>query len=133
MVLPRISTNVSVYDVEPESDPLALFLDSLQRYRPLPARTLVLPSHGKPFTGLHERIDQLEALHAERLEELMTACRAQPCSAWDAIPVLFPRALDLHQITFAMGEAVAHLNRLWLAGALSRERDADGVWRFSEM
>ena len=133
MMLPRISTNVSVYDVEPESDPLTQFLDSLRCYLPLPEDTLVLPSHGKPFTGLHERIDQLEALHAERLEELMTACRAQPCSAWDAIPVLFPRALDLHQITFAMGEAVAHLNRLWLAGALSRERDADGVWRFSEM
>lgn len=130
MVLPRISTNVSVYDVEPESDPLALFLDSLQRYRPLPADTLVLPSHGKPFTGLHERIDQLEAHHAERLAELLAACRERPSSAWDIIPVLFPRALDLHQTTFAMGEAVAHLNRLWLAGALRREQGVDGVFRF---
>ncbi len=130
MVLPRISTNVSVYDVEPESDPLALFLDSLQRYRPLPADTLVLPSHGKPFTGLHERIDQLEAHHDERLAEVQTACAERPCSAHEVLPVLFPRALDLHQTTFAMGEAVAHLNRLWLGGRLQRTRDADGVFRF---
>jgi glyoxylase-like metal-dependent hydrolase (beta-lactamase superfamily II) len=131
MVLPRISTNVSVYDMEPESDPLALFLDSLQRYRPLPEDTLVLPSHGKPFTGLHERIDQLQAHHADRLAEVLDACAQQPCSAFDILPVLFTRALDLHQSTFAMGEAVAHLHRLWFAGQLQRTAGADGVYRFS--
>jgi hypothetical protein len=47
------------------------------------------------------------------------------------LPVLFPRALDLHQTTFAMGEAVAHLNRLWHAGTLARKKGEDGVWRFS--
>jgi len=130
MVLPRISTNVSVYDLEPEGDPLALFLDSLERFRPLPAGTWVLPSHGKPFIGLHERLDQLHHHHAERLDEVRAACRRRPCSAADLIPVLFPRKLDLHQTTFAMGEAVAHLHRLWHAGELQRRRDAEGVWRF---
>ncbi|MFX7992828.1 MBL fold metallo-hydrolase, partial [Acinetobacter baumannii] len=67
MVLPRISTNVSVVDVEPEADPLTLYLNSLSRYLELPADTLVLPSHGKPFTGLHQRIDQLREHHDERL------------------------------------------------------------------
>ncbi|MCB2016130.1 MAG: MBL fold metallo-hydrolase [Hydrogenophaga sp.] len=130
MVLPRISTNVSVYDVEPESDPLALFLDSLRRYLPLPEDTLVLPSHGKPFTGLHERIRQLDEHHDERLNEVMEACRQRPHSAWDIIPVLFPRPLDLHQSTFAMGESVAHLHRLWFDGRLTREWGADGIYRF---
>lgn len=130
MVLPRISTNVSVYDVEPESDPLALFLDSLQRYRPLPEATLVLPSHGKPFTGLHERIQQLEDHHTDRLTEVEEACAQKPCSAFDILPVLFTRALDLHQTTFAMGEAVAHLHRLWFQGRLQRSTGADGVHRF---
>ena len=32
MVLPRISTNVSVYDIEPEADPLTLFLASIDRF-----------------------------------------------------------------------------------------------------
>lgn len=130
MVLPRISTNVSVYDSEPEADPLHLFLTSLERYLPLPAGTLVLPSHGKPFTGLHERIGQLQMHHALHLEETLAACRERPLSAFDLIPVLFKRPLDLHQITFAMGESVAHLHRLWFDGRLRRERGIDGVWRF---
>jgi glyoxylase-like metal-dependent hydrolase (beta-lactamase superfamily II) len=131
MVLPRISTNVSVYDVEPESDPLSQFLDSLQRYLPLPSDTLVLPSHGKPFTGLHERIRQLEEHHVDRLAEVLEACAQRPHSAWEIIPVLFHRPLDLHQSTFAMGESVAHLHRLWFQGRLRRERDDQDVWRFS--
>ncbi|MCW5655081.1 MBL fold metallo-hydrolase [Hydrogenophaga sp.] len=131
MVLPRISTNVSVHDQEPEADSLALFLDSLEKFLPLPVDTLVLPSHGRPFTGLHERIRQLQDHHRDRLAEVMQACSEKPCSGADVLPVLFPRALDLHQTTFALGEAVAHLHRLWRAGQLRREKDTAGVWRFS--
>ncbi|WP_343630043.1 MBL fold metallo-hydrolase [Roseateles sp.] len=131
MVLPRISTNVSVVDVEPEADPLTLYLDSLARLLPLPEDTLVLPAHGKPFRGLRSRIDQLQEHHAERLAEVVDACTAKPCHAAELLPMMFRRPLDLHQTTFAMGEAVAHLNRLWLAGTLTRTLDADGVYRFS--
>ena len=130
MILPRISTNVSVYEPEPEANSLTHFLDSIDKFLPLPENTLVLPSHGRPFTGLHERIAQLHAHHEERLAELLLACKDAPRSAFEILPVLFPRALDLHQTTFAMGEAIAHLHRLWHAGALRRERDAQGVWRF---
>ncbi len=131
MVLPRISTNVSVQDLEPESDPLTLFLSSLKRFDSLPADTLVLPSHGKPFTGLHARTRQLHEHHAERLAEVMAACAERPCHAADLLPVLFKRKLDLHQTTFAMGESVAHLHALWHAGKLVRRADSAGVWRFS--
>ena len=131
MVLPRISTNVSVYDLEPESDPLALFLTSIKRFDSLPADTLVLPSHGKPFTGLHARTRQLQQHHDERLAEVMAACVERPCHAADLLPVLFKRKLDLHQTTFAMGESVAHLHALWHAGKLVRRADSAGVWRFS--
>lgn len=131
MVLPRISTNVSVMDIEPESNPLTLYLDSLERYRPLPADTLVLPAHGRPFRGLHTRLDQLRDHHDERFAEVIAACRARPSTAADLLPVLFKRKLDLHQTTFAMGEAIAHLHALWYAGQLKRERGDDGVLRFS--
>ena len=130
MVLPRISTNVSVYESEPEGDPLHLFLTSLNAYKHLPDDTVVLPSHGQPFVGLHERLKQLHDHHRDRLAELLQACQAQAMSAADAVPVLFQRKLDVHQITFAMGEAIAHLNALWYRGSLKRERDAAGVWRF---
>jgi glyoxylase-like metal-dependent hydrolase (beta-lactamase superfamily II) len=131
MMLPRISTNVSVYEQEPEADALALFLSSIDRFAPLPADTLVLPSHGKPFTGLHTRIAQLHDHHRDRLAEVLQACSEKPCSAADVLPVLFKRPLDFHQLTFALGEAVAHLHALWHAGRVRRVQDVDGVYRFS--
>jgi glyoxylase-like metal-dependent hydrolase (beta-lactamase superfamily II) len=131
MVLPRISTNVSVFDTEPESNPLTLFLDSLDRFAYLPEDTLVLPSHGKPFTGLHTRIRQLHEHHEDRLRDVMQACHERPCSAVDIMPILFRRELDLHQTTFAIGESLAHLHALWHDGQLQRHRDAAGVLRFS--
>jgi glyoxylase-like metal-dependent hydrolase (beta-lactamase superfamily II) len=131
MVLPRISTNVSVHEVEPESNPLRLYLDSIARMKTLPAGTLVLPSHGRPFRGLHTRIDQLTAHHDERFADVLTACAEAPQHAAGLLMLLFKRPLDLHQTTFAMGESVAHLHALWFAGKLSRRLDADGIYRFA--
>jgi glyoxylase-like metal-dependent hydrolase (beta-lactamase superfamily II) len=129
MMLPRISTNVSVFDNEPEADPLKLFLDSIDKFKHLPTDTLTLPSHGKPFKGLHTRIEQLHDHHRDRLSEVLEAC-ATPQSAADVLPVLFRRQLDMHQMSFAMGESIAHLHTLWFQGQLRRQRDADGVYRF---
>ena len=129
MVLPRISTNVSVHEGEPEGDPLALYLNSIRRFLVLPADTRVLPSHGEPFIGLHQRVEQLCQHHQERLTELLQACH-RPQSAVDVLPVLFRRPLDALQTTFAMGEAIAHLNHLWHLGQLRRLQGAAGEWRF---
>ena len=131
MVLPRISTNVSVIDIEPEADPLPLYLQSIAQLRALPADTLVLPSHGKPFTGLHERIAQLMQHHDERYADVLAACAQRPHSAADLLPVLFKRKLDLHQTTFAMGEAIAHLHALAGQGRLVALPEEDGVLRFA--
>ena len=131
MVLPRISTNVSVFGVEPEADPLPLYLDSLTRMKVLPADALVLPSHGKPFTGLHVRIAQLHQHHDERFADVLSACAERPHSAFELLPVLFKRTLDLHQTTFAMGESVAHLHALLGTGRLRAVPGADRVLRFA--
>jgi glyoxylase-like metal-dependent hydrolase (beta-lactamase superfamily II) len=129
MVLPRISTNVSVFAVEPEGNPLQLYLDSLGKFKDLPADTLVLPSHGKPFRGLHTRIAQLRDHHSARLAEVLQACRTPLCAA-EIVPIMFRRPLDVHQLTFALGEALAHLHKLWFDGILRRETGTDGIIRF---
>ncbi len=129
MVLPRISTNVSVFAVEPEGNPLQLYLDSLDKFADLPDDTLVLPAHGKPFRGLHTRIAQLRAHHAARLDEVRAVC-AEPKSAVDIVPLMFKRQLDAHQLSFAIGEALAHLHYLWYNGNLVRVTGDDGIVRF---
>ena len=131
MMLPRISTNVSVYEVEPEANALKQFLDSIDKFKTLPEDTLTLPSHGKPFIGLYQRIRQLHDHHRDRLAEVMVACALAPHCAADILPIMFKRPLDLHQKTFAMGEAVAHLHKLWFEGRLQRALGTDGVYRFS--
>ena len=129
MVLPRISTNVSVQAAAPDADPLGCFLDSLTRYAELDVQTLVLPSHGLPFRGLRERLAALGQHHKDRLEELLEAC-AQPQTGAQIMPVMFKRELDAHQTMFAMGETLSHLNYLHQRGRLARQCGADGIYRY---
>jgi glyoxylase-like metal-dependent hydrolase (beta-lactamase superfamily II) len=131
MVLPKISTNVSVWGIEPGGNPLALFLESIARFAKLPAETLVLPSHGLPFRGLRERVAQLEEHHRLRLAELHEACDS-PKAAADVLGTLFRRPLDAHQTFFAMGEAMAHLHYLHADGRLRRRVASDGVVRYTQ-
>jgi glyoxylase-like metal-dependent hydrolase (beta-lactamase superfamily II) len=131
MLLSTISTNVSVWSIDPEGDPLRLFLDSIARYRDLPEDVLVLPSHGKPFRGARTRVRQLAEHHDARLRELKEALKEKPKSAGELLGVLFRRPLDTHQTFFAMGEAIAHLHYLYYAGQAHRAIGPDGVMRYA--
>ncbi len=129
MLLPKISTNVSIFAVTPMADALADYLASLDCYRDLPAETRVLPSHGLPFHGLLDRVEAQHTHHEERLLVLEENC-VNPRSAAELLSTLFSRELDTHQTMFAMGEAIAHLNRLEHAGRIVRTQGDDGVIRF---
>lgn len=129
-VLPRISPHIGVSALQPEADPLGQYLSSLADIRAaLPASTYVLPSHGLPFHGLHDRIDQLLTLHETRLATLTAAC-AEPRTVFELMPLLFPRTPDEHQLGFALGETLAHLRRAVADGRLARRERADGAWLF---
>ena len=131
MLLSTISTNVSVWSIDPEGDPLRLFLDSVARYRDLPEDVLVLPSHGKPFRGAHRRVLELEKHHQARFADLEGELKKKPQSACELLGVLFRRPLDAHQTFFAMGEAIAHLHYLYYAGRARRAVDPDGIMRYA--
>jgi len=127
-VLPSITPNVSVMPRLPDNNPLDSFLTSLQRLRKLPEDTLVLPSHGAPFTGLYAKLDGLAHHHELRLAEVVAAC-AEPSSAFELFAVLFGRKLDAQQTSFALGESLAHLHFLEQQGQLTRTQ-LNGVTRF---
>jgi glyoxylase-like metal-dependent hydrolase (beta-lactamase superfamily II) len=129
MVLPRISPNVSVWPNEPEANPLADFLASLDGIRALPEETLVLPSHNEPFRGLRARIDELGLHHEERLDKLASLIAA-PRTTMEIARGLFTRPLDQHQTGFAIGETLSHINLLRARGGAVRELGDDGAWRF---
>ena len=78
---------------------------------------------------IEARVQALEAHHRDRLEEVLGAC-VEPRTAAEIMPVLFRRELDIHQLFFAMGEAIAHLNHLFQHGRVTRTTGPDGVHRF---
>ena len=131
-VLPRISTNISVQCVEPDGDPLRLYLESLKKFADLPLDALILPSHDRPFYGLHDRLEALGEHHDERLTAAYDACD-EPMTAADLIPFLFRRKLDRHQYGFAIGEALAHANYLVTDGRFERNEGSDGIYRYSRV
>ena len=82
-----------------------------------------------PFKGVHDRCAQLLRHHDHRLNELLEAIKEKPLTARQAIAVLFRREMDGHQMSFAMGEAIAHLHYLWYKGLVKR-LTIEGVWTF---
>jgi glyoxylase-like metal-dependent hydrolase (beta-lactamase superfamily II) len=129
-ILQKISPNISVWPTEPNGDPLADYMQSLRPFRDLPETTLVLPSHGQPFYGLQARIDQLIDHHRDRLDRAVSAS-GDGRTAAEIMPALFDRELDAHQLGFALGEAIAHLNHLVANGRLVRTTDTEGIDRYS--
>ena len=126
-VLPRISSNVSVFPTEPEADPLADWLDSIDviSHR-VPDDVLVLPSHNEPFRGLHTRLHQLNDWHGDLLRRLREVLR-EPKRAIDIFDVMFQRRVGLSLLSFATGEALAHLNWLIRRREAVRDLDAEGI------
>jgi glyoxylase-like metal-dependent hydrolase (beta-lactamase superfamily II) len=127
-VLPSISSNISYGFHIPDANPLGSYLDSLQRLRTLAPETLVLPSHGVPFHGLQQRIDDLTTHHEEQLALVEERCR-EPKTAAELLPSMFRRELKGMHLFLAFGEALAHLEYLVVAGRLER-LNTDGVVRY---
>ncbi|RMB08397.1 MBL fold metallo-hydrolase [Eilatimonas milleporae] len=127
-VLPRITSNVSVYAREPRANPLGHWIASLDRLKAIPGDPLVLPSHGKVFKGLHRRLDDLIRGHVDKLAALHEHCR-QERTAVETFPALYRRKITGFDFFMALGEAVAHCHLLEALGLLDRRQDGD-VYRF---
>jgi glyoxylase-like metal-dependent hydrolase (beta-lactamase superfamily II) len=126
-VLPRITSNVSVFPTEPDANPLEEWLESLAAIRrSVPDDVLVLPSHNEPFRGLHARLDALIAGHEQGLARLQQELTT-PRRAIDVFGVLFRRRVGVDMMNMATGESIAHLNCLLGRKLAAREVDASGV------
>jgi len=115
-ILPNITTNVSTWQVEPEFDAVGEFIKTCQTFgKLLDPDTLVLPSHRRPFRNVRVLLRELADHHAFRLNLILENAGSET-NAGQLLDVLFTPGLDGHQVGFAMGEAIAHLNHLVLLG-----------------
>jgi glyoxylase-like metal-dependent hydrolase (beta-lactamase superfamily II) len=126
-ILPRISSNVSVFPTEPEANPLQDWLDSCAQLRSfLPANALILPSHNEPFRGAPFRLDELISEHESNMHKVADLCAA-PKRAVDCFEALFRSRITEGNTIMATGESVAHLNCLRARGLLDRRLHDDGI------
>jgi len=129
-VLPRISSNVSVYPIEPDADPMSDWLASLAKLKhEVPDDVLVLPAHNECFRGLHARIDSLAHGQQVALDRLRRSL-SEPKRAIDVFGALFARPIgeaDVPLLGMATGESVACLNHLMHRGEIKRDIDGDGI------
>ncbi len=131
-LLPRISSNVSVFPTEPAADPLKDWMESCLKLKAaVPEDVLVLPAHNEPFRGAHARLQALHDGHARSLRRLRKRLAEAPRRVIDTFPALFGRKIDAEALGMATGEALAHLNRLIARGEAAAAEDADGVLWFN--
>lgn len=131
-LLPRISSNVAVSCIEPEANPLLLWLDSLDRLDQLAPDTLVLPSHQRVYRGLRARVQELREHHAREFELLRSFVGSKNyCTAFEAMQCMFPHLRNAVDYMLGLGETIAHLSWLRYRGAIRRVLDDDGVYKFS--
>ncbi len=122
-LLPDISPNVSLYP-EQRANPMGDYLASLDRIAALNLTDpLVLPGHGAPYHALAERIDALRTGVQRRADKVLETVAATPAPA-TALAVMEQvfggRFLSADNRRLALGETLAHLERLHFAGAMDR-------------
>jgi glyoxylase-like metal-dependent hydrolase (beta-lactamase superfamily II) len=131
-ILSKISPVVGVYTSQPWGNPLKDYLASLKRLATLPDDTLVLPSHGLPFYGLHARCRQLDEHHHKRLGQLLALMDGRLDAGKTGVELakgLFEAAVAKGQLMMALAETLAHVNYLVEDGRVRRIEDGD-VYRF---
>ena len=121
-ILPRITPNIS-YWFHGDPNPLLTYMSSLGKIRKLDVEW-VIPSHGQPFQGANKRIDELLAHHEERLEATWQMLE-QPLTIFEVRERLFDRPLTVHEMRFAVGETLAHLEYLRAEGRCERVMEAE--------
>ncbi len=127
-ILPRISSNVSVFPTEPEANSLQDWISSCEKLKSLiPNDCLVLPAHNEPFIGAQDRLDHLIKGHMIALKRLKQRLGQEPRRVIDVFPAIFGRKIGDDVISMATGEAVAHLNWLIAEGAATKSTDDAGV------
>ena len=125
-VLPRISSNVSVFPTEPEGDPLRAWIESCEKLQSkLPEDVLVLPAHNLPFYGVNNRLEALIRGHETVLKRLKRKLK-EPHGVVELFPTVFGRKIERESYSLATGETLAHLNCLIHRGEVVREMREDG-------
>jgi len=129
-ILPDLSPNIGLH---PQStpDPLHDYLSGLQRMAALDPH-LVLPAHGRPFTTVKQRVEQLATHHARRFDQVLEILGREEKSGWQVALDLWGPRDNLYEKRLALQEGLAHLQALAVDGRVTKSVTPESVlWRLS--
>ncbi|MEM9062103.1 MAG: MBL fold metallo-hydrolase [Pseudomonadota bacterium] len=131
-IIPGISTNIGVWSMEPDANPLGDWLESCRRLKTVSngSNALVLPGHKLPFHGADFRLEALIENHESALRRILRALEDGPRSAAGVFVPIFKREITGSQYGLALAESVAHMNYLHQTGHVSRSLE-EGVWMYA--
>lgn len=124
-ILPDITPNIPWL---PDADPLADFMEALGGLKHLDV-DLIVPSHGRPFTGHSAWIDETVQHHHERCDELRGLLNRSPQTAHALVGQLWTRKLSPINQQFALLEVLAHLEYLRRRGGVN-SYETGGVFQW---
>lgn len=127
-ILPALSPNIGLH---PQStpDPLHDYLAGLRRMAALkPAQ--VFPAHGRPFTTVDERVEELTRHHQRRFDQILEIVDREEKSGWQVALELWGRRTNLYEKRLALQEGLAHLQALAVEGRVEKSVTPRSVtWR----
>jgi glyoxylase-like metal-dependent hydrolase (beta-lactamase superfamily II) len=127
-LLADMSPNIGLH---PQSTPNPLDdylrgLDHLMNLEP----SLVVPSHGDPFTAAGQRVEALRSHHERRLDQMLEVVGGEELSAWEVAVAVWGHRESQMEMRLALQEGLAHLQFLSAAGRLEKLADTRRVvWR----
>lgn len=125
-LLPKITPNISLR-IGGDKNSLATYLHSLSKIKKLDIE-IAIPSHGEPFPDVHLRIEEVQKHHMERLEKLVNMISV-PKTAIEICDGLFNKKLSYHELHFALGETLSHLEYLIAEGKCEKTME-DGRYYY---
>ena len=117
-LLPNASPNIGLH---PQSTPNPLddYLEGLERLAGLEP-SLVLPAHGRPFTGAAERVGELRDHHRRRKDQMVELVGDGELNGWQVATAVWGIRENLHEMRMALQEGLAHLQSLSREGRLEK-------------
>jgi glyoxylase-like metal-dependent hydrolase (beta-lactamase superfamily II) len=118
-ILAGITPTIGLYP-NARPDPLADYFETLRRIEELAPR-IAYTGHKDPIADPARRAREIRAHHDERLEAALAALDGDPRTAYEVSLQLFAGSLSPVERRFAIAESLAHLERLRVDGAVTRD------------
>ncbi|MAK09771.1 MAG: hypothetical protein CML36_04770 [Rhodobacteraceae bacterium] len=130
-ILSGISSNLGVYPTEPNADTVGDWIDSCEKFLEFASdEQVVLPGHGRPFSGLPQRLVQLVENHKAALKRIKEDLKTGPKTVVELFKTIFKRDINKREYMLALHEAVGHANHLFKTGVVNRNVRQDGAYIF---